>query len=210
MSRLLYIQASPRGQRSYSVRVANAFVEEFKKRNPGDEVTILDVFKKTLPEFDAPAVEAKYAVMHGKEYSEQQLQNWKKVEQAIKEFTSADKYVFAVPMWNFGIPYKLKQYIDILVQPGYTFTYSQEKGYEGLVTGKPAFVAYSRGGQYNPGSGAEAFDLQKQYIELILGFIGFKDIHSVVVEPTLQGGEDTAQEKLDEAIAKAKKIASGF
>lgn len=51
-------------------------------------------------------------------------------------------------MWNFGIPYRLKQYIDILVQPGYTFSYSPEQGYTGLVN-KPAAVVYARGGDYS-------------------------------------------------------------
>ena len=210
MSKLLYIQASPRGERSYCIRAADAFIEAYKKVHPDDETVTLNVFDENIPAFDGFAVQAKYAIMHGKEHSEEQLQAWKKVEQLIGQFTSADKYVLAVPMSNFSIPYRLKQYIDNLVQPGYTFGYSQEKGYEGLVTGMPLLVVYSRGGQYESGSGAEAFDLQKKYIELISGFIGFKDIKSIVVEPTLQGGADTAEEKLAEALAQAKKIAVDF
>jgi FMN-dependent NADH-azoreductase len=205
MSTLLYIQASPRGQRSYSIRAADAFVEAYKKNNPSDEIVTLNIFDEDIPAFDGFAVQAKYAVMHGENRSKEQLQAWRKIEQLIERFKSADKYVLAVPMWNFSIPYRLKQYIDNLVQPGLTFTYSQEKGYEGLVTGKPLLVVYSRGGQYDAGSGAEAFDLQKKYIELISGFIGFKDVKSVIVEPTLQGGPDAAKEKLAEAIDRAKK-----
>jgi FMN-dependent NADH-azoreductase len=113
-------------------------------------------------------------------------------------------------MWNFSIPYRLKQYIDLLVQPGYTFSYSEDKGYEGLIVGKPLLAVYARGGEYPAGSGAEAFDLQTKYIELIFGFMGFKDISSVIVEPTLQGGPDVAKEKLREAIDQAKEIAVGF
>ena len=210
MSKLLYIQASPRGERSYCIRAADAFIEAYKKEHPDDQIVTLNVFDENIPAFDGFAVQAKYAIMHGKEHSKEQLQAWKKVEQLIGQFTSADKYVLAVPMWNFSIPYRLKQYIDNLVQPGYTFGYSEEKGYEGLVTGKPLLVVYSRGGQYLAGSGAEAFDLQKKYVELISSFIGFNDIESVFVEPTLQGGPDTAQEKLAEAIAQAKKIAVDF
>jgi FMN-dependent NADH-azoreductase len=210
MSRLLYIQASPRDQRSYSIRAADAFIEAYKKKNPDDKIVTLNVFDEDIPAFDGFTVQAKYAVMHGEKHSQEQLRAWKKVEQLIEQFKSADKYVLAVPMWNFSIPYRLKQYIDNLVQPGLTFTYSQEKGYEGLVTGRPMLVVYSSGGKYDAESGAEAFDLQKKYIELISAFIGFKDVKSIVVEPTLQGGPDTAQEKLAEAIAQAKKIAVDF
>ena len=53
-------------------------------------------------------------------------------------------------MWNFGIPYILKHYIDLIVQPGLTFSFSPSEGYKGLVTGKPVTVVYARGGAYGP------------------------------------------------------------
>jgi len=113
-------------------------------------------------------------------------------------------------MWNFSIPYRLKQYIDLIVQPGYTFSYSQDKGYEGLVVGKPMLPIYARGGQYPAGTEAEVFDLQTKYIELIFRFVGFEDIRSIVVEPTLLGGPDVAEVKRQEAIDKAKEMAVTF
>jgi FMN-dependent NADH-azoreductase len=210
MSRLLYIQASPRGQRSHSIAVTDAFIEAYEQKHPDYEIDILNVFDASIPNFDGPAVQAKYTIMHGKSHSQTEQQVWKDLEQVIEQFTSADKYVLAVPMWNFSIPYRLKQYIDILVQPGYTFSYSPEAGYQGLVSGKPILVVFSRGGEYPPDSDAEAFDLQKKYFELIFGFIGFTDIRSVVVEPTLQGGPDVAQAKRQGAIEKVKEIAEVF
>ncbi|MHC4580741.1 MAG: FMN-dependent NADH-azoreductase [Planctomycetota bacterium] len=210
MSKLLYIQASPRIQRSHSIAVADAFVDAYAQQHADDEVVTLNLFEASIPNFDGLAVQAKYTILHGQSHSEQELQVWKNVEQVIEEFTSADKYVLAVPMWNFGIPYRLKQYIDILVQPGYTFSYSQEKGYEGLVVGRPLLVVYARGGEYPAGSEAEAFDLQTKYVELAFGFIGFKDIRSVVVEPTLQGGPELAKTRVAEAIDRAKKMVTDF
>ena len=147
--------------------------------------------------------------MHGKDHSQKDKEVWGRVVGVIEQFKSADKYVFAVPMWNFSIPYRLKQYIDIIVQPGYTFGVTQA-GYEGMVKNKPVFIAYARGGEYKPGSPAEAFDLQKRYLELILGFMGFTDIRSVVVEPTLAAGPDTAKVKIIAAIEKAKQLAAEF
>ena len=210
MSRLLYIQASPRGQRSHSVAVADAFIEAYEQKHPDDEIVILNVFDEPIPNFDGLAVQAKYTILHGKPHSQAEQEVWKDVEQVIEQFTSADKYVLAVPMWNFSIPYRLKQYIDLLVQPGYTFSYSEEAGYQGLVSGKPILVVFARGGEYPPDSEAEAFDLQRKYIELIFGFMGFKDIRSVFVEPTLQGGPDVAGAKRQGAIDNVKEIAEVF
>jgi FMN-dependent NADH-azoreductase len=210
MSKLLYIQASPRAENSFSIRAADAFIDAYKKGHSDDKIVTLNVFEENIPAFKGYTIQAKYAIMHGRQHTKEQLKAWQNVEKLIEQFKSFDKYVLAVPMWNFNIPYRLKMYIDNLVQPGYTFTYSQEKGYEGLVGDKPVLVVYSRGGQYPPGSEAEALDMQKKYIELILGFIGLKDIRSVIVEPTLQGGPDTAQEKLAEAIKQARQLAVDF
>ena len=209
MSKLLYIQASPRAERSYSIAVADAFASAYKQANPKDEVITMNLFKKDLPSFDGLAVQAKYTILHGLKHTPEELAAWKKVEEIIAEFKSADKYAMAVPMWNFGVPYRLKQYLDIIVQPTYTFSYSPREGYKGLVNGKPVFVAYSRGGAYLKGSAEEGFDLQTKYLQLILGFMGLTDVRTLVVEPTL-AGPDAAKQKRDEAIAKAREMAKAF
>jgi len=210
MAKVLYIKASPMGQLSYSVAVADAFVEAYKTAHPTDQIDTLDLFTDKLPAFDFAAASAKYKIMHGKDHSAEDKQVWQGVLAVIERFKSADKYVLAAAMWNFSIPYRLKQYIDIIVQPGQTFTVNEQGAYEGLAGGKPVFVAYARGGEYKPGTGAEAFDLQKRYVEQILGFIGLTDIQSVLVEPTLAGGPEVAQQKKKEAIVEAKRLAEAF
>lgn len=209
MSKVLYIQASPRGERSKSVAVTEAFLDAYRQAHPDDEIDTLNLFEIDLPPFDGLALQAKYTILHGQEHSQEELAAWRAVEAVIDRFKSADKYVLAVPMWNFGIPYRLKHYIDILVQPTYTFSYTRAEGYRGLVVGKPAFIAYARGGDYSA-EGAGAFDLQTAYVKLILGFIGVTDVRSVVAEPTLMAGPDVADEKLKAAIAKAKDLAAAF
>jgi FMN-dependent NADH-azoreductase len=77
------------------------------------------------------------------------------------------------------------------------------------MTGKQVAVVYARGGAYPPGSGGEAFDLQKRYLELVLGFIGLTDPKSIVVEPTL-AKPDQVDKTLEEAREKAVTVAAGF
>ena len=210
MAHVLYIKASPRGDRSHSAGVADTFIEAYSKAHPNDQVRTLDVFYDDLPSFDFEAVSAKYKIMHGKDHTDADKRVWSQIVSVIDEFKAADKYVLAVPMWNFSIPYRLKQYIDILLQPGQTFTVDAEGNYQGLVTGKPVFIAYARGGAYPVGTELEAFDYQKKYLELILGFIGLTDIRSVTVEPTLMNGPEAAAETKATAIIKAREIAQTF
>jgi FMN-dependent NADH-azoreductase len=209
MASLLYLKASPRTERSHSIAVADKFVSEYRKSHPGNNVLTVDIFSELLPVFDGLAVEAKYLIMHGKERSPQHAAAWKPVEELITQFKSADKYVLAVPMWNFSIPYRLKQYIDLIVQPGYTFSFDAKEGYQGLIKDKPMLIVYARGGEYS-GTEAQNFDLQKKYLELVFGFIGFENIKSIIVEPTLHGGPDVAEQKKTKAAAQAKDLAKNF
>jgi FMN-dependent NADH-azoreductase len=210
MSNVLYIQSSPIKEISYSIKAADAFIEQYRRKNPKDQIIKLNIFDAQLPAFDGPAAEAKYKILHGKTHTEKEAKTWNIIERTIEQFKSADKYVLSVPMWNFSIPYKLKQYIDILVQPGLTFTYSDQKGYEGLVKNKPIVIFYARGGTYPAGTAYEAYDLQSKYVELIFRFIGFEKIQSVFIEPTLLAGANTAEEKLRQAIETAKELAEKF
>lgn len=209
MSKVLYIQASPRADRSYSRAVADTFISAYAKAHPEDSVEVLDLFGADLPPFDGLAVQAKYRIFHGEQPSDEEKTAWKTVEAVIEKFKSADKYVFAIPMWNFGIPYRLKQYLDIIIQPGYTFSFSPESGYNGLLEGKTALTIYARGGVYSEGEGA-ALDFQKKYIDLVLGFVGINDVRSIVIEPTLAGGPDGANQTKETATAAAKKLALDF
>ena len=206
MAKLLYIQASPRKDRSKSNQTAAAFIESYIQTHPKDTIKTLNVFEMDLPSFDGLTVQAKYSIMHGKSHTPEEREAWDAVEKIITQFSHADKYLFSVPMWNFGIPYRLKQYIDIIVQPGYTF-FSGPRGYEGLIKDKPVAVIYARGGAYLE---APDYDKQKTYMEQILAFMGFEDIQSIVVEPTLAGGEEKAREALENAVEAAQETARQF
>ena len=209
MSTLLWVKASPRGDRSRSNSAAQVFVDAYLAANSDDQLCVIDIFEKGLPPFAGPALEAKYNILHQRESTAEQREAWAIVESIIEEFKSGDKYVFSVPMWNFGIPYRLKQYIDILLQPGYTFSFDPEAGYSGLVTGKPAVTVYARGGDYSPQEAAP-MDFQKPYLETILRFMGFDDVQSVVVEPTMMGAPEDTKAVFDAAKKQAEELAKAF
>ncbi len=209
MSRLFYIESSPRKKRSASIEVARVFIEEFQKAHPANEVETLDLWHTELAEFDGDVIDAKYSLMHGQSQTEAQRKSWRKVEQLINQFKLMDKYLISLPMWNFSIPYKLKHYIDLIVQPSYTFTYSPEQGYKGLIVNKPVTLIYARGGDYHEGSGSGALDMQTKYMETILKFIGFTDFHHIVIEPTLASPE-SKEKAMQAAKSQAIEIASKF
>jgi FMN-dependent NADH-azoreductase len=208
MSKLLAIHSSPRAQRSKSNAVADVFLAAYRQQHPADTIEQISLPDFPLPVLDEATLDGKYAIMHGSSPSPEQMKHWAAVEAVIERFKAADKYLFAVPMWNFGIPYTLKHFIDVIVQPSYTFAYSPETGYTGLLAGRPAAIIYASGGTYE--GDTAAMDMQKPYLELVLGFMGITDVRSVVIAPTLMEGPDVAQQKVNAAIEKAKELAKAF
>jgi len=184
MAKLLYIEASPRKDTSHSLRVARAFLDAYAAAHPGDTIETLDLWAHPLPPFDGATLASKYAVMGGQGFTPEQQAAWARVVAEAERFKAADKIVISTPMWNFGIPYVLKHYLDVIVQPGLTFGWSPEKGYFGLVLGKPAAVIHASMGDYAPGGGAEAIDFEKPYMDWILRFMGFERIEHLRAMPT--------------------------
>jgi len=207
MAKLLHIQASPMEDLSFSIRAARAFVKAYREAHPADQVETLDLWQADIPAFDCTAASGKYKVMRGLPHAANEAAAWQRVVKTVNHFTSADKILVSSPMWNFGIPYRLKQYIDVIVQPGLTFSYDPKTGYSGLVTGRPLQLILARGGEYPQGTQAASFDHQRPYLELLFGFIGFTDVRTLVVEPTLA---PSGEAKLAEAISAAQEAARRF
>jgi FMN-dependent NADH-azoreductase len=209
MSKLLHILASPRVE-SYSTRVAEAFVDAYRQARPEDYVEALDLFRDEIPPFHAPQAKGKYAVMAGQTPRDEVETAWQAVVKAIDHFKSFDKYVLSSPMWNFSVPYRLKQYIDVIVQPSLTVAFSPATGYTGLVTGKPLMLILARGGEYQTGNPCETFDFQESYLRSIFGFIGFRDIRAIHIQGTLQHKPEQVEEDTRKAIAEAADAAMEF
>jgi len=117
MTRLLHVVCTPRGLASNTGRVSNALLEAMLERDDELTVTTLDLFKADLPAVAGRNIESKYMLMTGQELDDAARSSWHQIEHTIEQFLAADVYLLTVPMWNLGIPYALKYYIDAIVQP---------------------------------------------------------------------------------------------
>ncbi len=198
MTKLLYIEASPRKQRSHSIAAAKAFLDAYREANPTDKIETWDLFDIMLPAIDGDILTARYQLQSGKEVSADAADAWAKIVDWCDRFKSADKYLISTPMWNFGVPYVLKHLIDVIIQPGQTFN-MVDGNYVGLVTGKPVVVIHARAGQYTESDAMRAMDFEKPYLTRVLGFMGFETIEHITIEPTV--GDSQTVAKADAAAA---------
>jgi FMN-dependent NADH-azoreductase len=185
MATLLHISASPRGAKSESLELADVFLEAFQDSNPGATVEHWDLWDGTLPAFGPTATNAKMAIFGGASFDSAQAAAWRGIEAAFHRFDAADRYLFSVPMWNHGVPYILKQFIDVVSQPGLVFGFDPVLGYTGLLRGKKAAVIYTSG-VYGPDRGAGfGTDFQAPYFDDWLRWTGISEIESIYFRPNL-------------------------
>lgn len=205
MANLLYVEASPRKQRSASIEVAKAFLDAYRQSHLGHTVHTIDVWNLALPEFDGAAIDAKYAGIEGRERTDEQKKVWQTIQAIAQPFKEAGTIVISAPMWNWGIPYKLKHLIDVVSQKDILFTFD-ERGLLGLLTGKKAVLILAKGVDYTPESATRSWDVQTFYLTVWLNSNGISDITLIPVEKTLFGPE-VDQASREEAKVRAASVA---
>ena len=141
--------------------------------------------------------------------SAEQEQAWTPVIACINRFCLADLVVIAAPMWNFGIPYRLKHYIDVVTQPRLTFSWTPEAGYKTLLPPRRAILVTSSGGDYSSGSGMERHDFQLPYLTDWLEIYMGCRVETVSLSLTATDPEHLAAARVD-AERLAAELANGF
>ena len=191
MSKLLVVEASPRGAYSVSRQLAARFADEWSSKQGGD-VAVRDLATSHVPYISLPWIGG--AFTPAEQHSPEMDQAIKVSDDYIAELLAADEIVIATPMYNFSIPALLKSWIDHVVRAGVTFSMS----YEGLVKGKKATVIIASGGNFAPGTPYASLNVASNYLKQILGFIGITDVTIILAGGTL--AIDQGQTTLDEFV----------
>src|SRR6202030_4692976 len=164
---------------------------------------------ETLPEFGGDALEAKYARQNGREFSDAQRDAFAELERMAMRFALADRVLISTPMWNFAIPYKLKQWFDLIVQPGLTFRFDPAQGYLPLLKNRPTVVILASGSDFMTGMKRGRIDKATPYQREALRFIGVSDVRFALLGPTA-GPAEPARLAREVGHRQLAELASGF
>ncbi|OEH92458.1 FMN-dependent NADH-azoreductase [Bacillus solimangrovi] len=208
MSTVLVVKANPKEtEHSFSLRLTESFLNEYKQVNPNDEVIELDLYKQGVPFIDADVLSAWGKFAAGGELTATELEKVGKIDALTEQFIAADKVVFEAPMWNFSFPPFLKAYIDTISIAGKTFKYT-EHGPVGLLDDKPVVLFEARGGVYSEGP-AKGLDHTESYLRTVMNFVGIESFKAIVAEGMAQAPEQ-AEEIYTEVEKQAVELAKTF
>jgi FMN-dependent NADH-azoreductase len=206
--RLLHLACSPRPH-SESAAGAGVFLDRFRQARPGWDIDVMDLWQEPLPEFNGALLEAKYARMQGHPFTDTQRDGFAAAERLAQRFALAERVLISTPMWNFSIPYKLKQWLDVIVQPGLTFRFDPAQGYQPLVKDRPTVVIVASGSDFVTGMNRGRIDMATPYLREVLRFIGVTDVRFVLIGPTT-GAPEPVRTARDSAHRRLAAMAAGF
>ncbi len=163
----------------------------------------MNLWRDHLPDFDGSILDAKYARMNGRAFADAERDAFAVAERMAVRFALAERVLISTPMWNFGIPYKLKQWIDVINQPGLTFRFDPARGYLPLLKDRPTVVILASGGDFVTGMNRGRIDMATPYLREALRFIGVSDVRFISIGPTTGPAEPirTARESAHRRLA---------
>lgn len=183
---ILQINSSARSTGSESTRMGDAIVARLQATHTGATLERRDLASNPHPVLDEATLGALFTP--AAQRTAEQAARVALDDALIAQVQAADAIVIGAPMYNFGMTVQLKSWFDAIARAGVTFRYTAT-GPEGLLKGKKAYVALSRGG-FHKGS---ASDAQQAHLKILLGFLGITDVTFVYSEGHGMGPEAVAK-----------------
>jgi FMN-dependent NADH-azoreductase len=178
---LFRLDASIRVEGSASREIADIVEREWRAGNPDGPVTRRHVGTEPLPATAwAEAVAGSW--LPAEQRTPAQAEALALAATLTDELVDAEALLFAVPLYNFGVPQHLKAWVDLVVTDP-----RMGPGGEAPLAGKPAVLVTVRGGNYSPGTPREGWDHATPWMRRILADVWQLDLRVVEREFTLVG-----------------------
>ncbi|WP_194542265.1 FMN-dependent NADH-azoreductase [Paenibacillus sp. JZ16] len=210
MENMLIINAHPRVESatSVSLQVLQHFLEAYTKWSPVGAIEQIDLYRDSIPAIDHMILELRSKQGRGELLSEEEQQLTVRTSAILQQFKAARKYVIVLPMHNFNVPSKLKDYIDNILIARETFQYT-EKGSEGLLTdGRSLLVIQASDAIYTNNDWYTEVEYSHKYLKSMFNFMGVMDYQIIRAQGNAFFDRDQILEQAyKEAEEAAKRLA---
>lgn len=208
METLLVINAHPMvdADSSISLQVLHHFLETYRERNPEGPIEQIDLYRDTIPCIDRTFLSLQEKRRSGEPLTEEEQSLDSRMTEILQQFKRAKKYVIAMPLHNFNIPSKLKDYIDNILIAKETFAYT-DKGSVGLLNdGRNVLVIQASHAILTNEDWYTEVEYSHKYLKAMFNFMGV-DYQIIRAQGSYMLGRD---EVLALAFREAESAAASF
>jgi FMN-dependent NADH-azoreductase len=202
MANLLYVTCNVRPQdRSRSLSLGYEFLDEYLRRNPHDEVQVLDLYRDSIQRVDLDVLNVWWRIERGEDYgflSDGERYKIARLFRLADQFRRCDKYVFVTCSLNLWFPAEFKMYIDAIGVPDPTNRMTP-------LAAKSMFPDQRKKSLHlhacSPQNFVQEQELSVAYLRSVLSFLGVSNHETVFLE-----GDDPEQGDTEEYEAARRRL----
>ncbi|PFW51721.1 FMN-dependent NADH-azoreductase [Priestia megaterium] len=209
MNKTLIINAHPKvdDASSYSLKVFHHFLTTYKELIPNSEtIEQINLYSDVVPMIDKTVLSAWEKQRNEQELTSQEKEVTDRMSEVLQQFKRADTYVIVLPLHNFNIPSKLKDYIDNIMIARETFKYTETGSVGLLKDGRRMLVIQASGSIYTNHDWYTEVEYSHKYLKSMFNFLGIEDYQIIRAQGTalLESNEvlENAYKEVEEAASR--------
>ena len=187
MNKTLIINAHPKvdDTSSVSIKVLNHFLVSYKEFIPNNEtIEQINLYDDVVPMIDKTVLSAWEKQGNGQKLTDEEQKVTERMSEILQQFKSANTYVIVLPLHNFNIPSKLKDYMDNIMIARETFKYTETGSVGLLKDGRRMLVIQASGGIYTNDDWYTEVEYSHKYLKAMFNFLGIEDYQIVRAQGT--------------------------
>ncbi|MGU3354009.1 FMN-dependent NADH-azoreductase [Bacillus wiedmannii] len=187
MNKTLIINANPKvdDTSSVSIKVLNHFLVSYKELIPNNEtIEQINLYDDVVPMIDKTVLSAWEKQGNGQKLTDEEQKVIERMSEILQQFKSANTYVIVLPLHNFNIPSKLKDYMDNIMIARETFKYTETGSVGLLKDGRRMLVIQASGGIYTNDDWYTEVEYSHKYLKAMFNFLGIEDYQIVRAQGT--------------------------
>ncbi|MED3024566.1 MULTISPECIES: FMN-dependent NADH-azoreductase [Bacillus cereus group] len=187
MNKTLIINAHPKvdDTSSVSIKVLNHFLVSYKELIPNNEtIEQINLYDDVVPMIDKTVLSAWEKQGNGQKLTDEEQKVTERMSEILQQFKSANTYVILLPLHNFNIPSKLKDYMDNIMIARETFKYTETGSVGLLKDGRRMLVIQASGGIYTNDDWYTEVEYSHKYLKAMFNFLGIEDYQIVRAQGT--------------------------
>lgn len=187
MNKTLIINAHPKIDdiSSVSLQVFKHFLKAYQELIPDSEVIEqINLYSDVVPMIDKTVLSAWEKQRKEQERTSEEQKVTERMSEILQQFKSANTYVIVLPLHNFNIPSKLKDYMDNILIARETFKYTENGSVGLLKDGRRMLIIQASGSIYTNDDWYTEVDYSQKYLKSMFNFIGIEDYQVIRAQGT--------------------------
>jgi len=187
MNKTLIINAHPKidDTSSMSIQVFNHFMKTYKELIPASgAIEQINLYSDEVPMIDKTVLSAWDKQLKEQELTEEEIKVTERMAEILQQFKWANTYIIVLPLHNFNIPSKLKDYMDNIMIARETFKYTENGSVGLLKDGRRMLVIQASGSIYTNDDWYTEVEYSHKYLKSMFKFLGIEDYQIIRAQGT--------------------------